>query len=265
MSEAGWVNTTPLEAVLKRERVVVLAGLVAAVVISWLYLVLASSDMYGAMDGLSAWMMTGTWDLEYTLLIFAMWAVMMVGMMLPSAAPAILLYAMVLRNSPQAGVPVARAYAFMGGYLLAWTGFSAIATALQWLLAKTALLSPMMDSAHSWLSASLLILAALYQLTPFKQTCLDGCRAPVDFLTRNWRPGLGGAVRLGIHHGVYCVGCCWALMLLLFAGGVMSLLWIGAITIYVLAEKLLPQGVQGSRWSGALLLLAGLWMLVSGS
>lgn len=265
MSNAGAAITAPLEAVLKRDRVVVLAGLVAAVAISWLYLIFASYDMYGAMDGMSAWMMTAAWDVEYTTLIFGMWVVMMIGMMLPSAAPAILLYTMILRNSPQASAPVGRTYAFMSGYLLAWTGFSAVATALQWTLARTALLSPMMDSAHSWLSASLVIVAALYQLTPLKQTCLKGCRAPAEFLSRHWRPGLGGAMRLGIHHGLYCVGCCWALMLLLFAGGVMSLLWIGAITIYVLAEKLAPHGVQNSRWSGVVLLLAGAWMLVNGS
>lgn len=265
MSEAvAPARDSVLEAALKRDRVVVLAGLVAAVALSWLYLLLASRDMYGAMDGLSAWMMTAAWDLEYSLLIFAMWVVMMVGMMLPSAAPAILLYSRILRNSPQAEAPVLRTYVFMAGYLLAWTGFSAVATVLQGLLAKTLLLSPMMVSAHSLLSASLLIVAALYQLTPLKQRCLSACRAPADFLSRHWRPGLGGAVRLGIHHGFYCVGCCWALMLLLFAGGVMSLLWISAITIYVLAEKLAPYGAQSSRWSGVVLLLVGAYLLVNG-
>ncbi|AXQ31619.1 DUF2182 domain-containing protein [Solimonas sp. K1W22B-7] len=252
---------TPLESVLKRDRAIVLAGLIAAAALSWLYLVLASHDMYGAMDGMSAWMMTAAWDTEYSLLIFGMWTVMMVGMMLPSAAPAILLYSRIQRSSGQA-TAVTRSYAFMGGYLLAWTAFSALATLLQGLLAAASLLSPMMDSARPWFSASLLIAAALYQLTPLKQTCLDSCRSPVDFLTRHWRPGLGGAVRLGMHHGLYCVGCCWALMLLLFAGGVMSLLWIGAITVYVLAEKLAPQGAHSSRWSGVLLLLAGAWLLV---
>ncbi len=252
-----------LETLLKRDHWAVVAGLTVAIALSWLYLVLAARDMYGDMDGLSAWMMTAAWDLEYGLLIFAMWVVMMVGMMLPSAAPVILLYSRILRNSPQAEAPVARSYAFMAGYLLAWTGFSALATVLQGLLAKMLLMSPMMESAHPWFSALLLIVAAIYQLTPFKQTCLDSCRAPADFLTRNWRPGFNGALRLGVHHGLFCVGCCWALMLLLFAGGVMSLMWIGAITIYVLAEKLAPRSVQGSRWSSLVLLLAGLYLLVS--
>lgn len=265
MSMPGAAIAAPLEAVLKRDRVIVLAGLASAVAISWIYLILASHDMYGPMDGMSAWMMTAAWDTEYKILIFGMWSVMMVGMMLPSAAPAILLYAMILRNSHQASAPVARTYAFISGYLLSWTAFSAAATALQWMLARTALLSPMMVSAQSWLSAALLIVAALYQLTPLKQTCLKGCRAPAEFISRHWRPGLSGAVRLGFHHGLYCVGCCWALMLLLFAGGVMSLLWIGAITIYVLTEKLAVHGAQGSRWTAVVLLLAGAWILLNGS
>jgi predicted metal-binding membrane protein len=250
-----------LAALLARERLAVVAGLGGAVALSWLYLVPASRDMYGTMDGLSAWMMAGTWDGPYLALIFAMWTVMMVGMMLPSAAPAILLYATVLRNSPQAQRPVARTYAFAGGYLLAWTGFSFAATLLQWALAEAALLSPMMVTASPTLGAALLIVAGVYQLTPLKQVCLTKCRSPAIFLTQHARPGVSGALRLGAHHGLYCVGCCWALMLLLFFGGVMSLLWIAAITIFVLLEKLAPYGVQGGRLSGALLILAGLLVL----
>jgi len=250
-----------LEALLARERPVILTGLAGAVALSWLYLVPASRDMYGAMDGLSAWMMESTWDAGYLALIFGMWAVMMVGMMLPSAAPAILLYAMVLRNSPQAETPVARTYAFAAGYLLAWTGFSLAATLLQWGLAEAAVLSPMMVSTSPALGAGLLILAGVYQLTPLKQACLTRCRAPAAFITQHFRPGVSGALRLGAHHGLYCVGCCWALMLLLFFGGVMSLFWIGAITIFVLLEKLAPFGAQGGRLSGVLLILAGLLVL----
>lgn len=258
-------GATAIEALLKRDRLVVLAGLGAAAALSWLYLVLASRDMYGTMDGLSAWMMTGTWDLEYTLLILAMWVVMMIGMMLPSAAPTILLYALILRRSDPNRAPVVRAYAFMGGYLLAWAAFSLMATLLQRAFAEALLLTPMMDSARSSFSAALLIAAALYQLTPLKETCLDSCRAPADFLTRHWRPGVGGALRMGLHHGLFCVGCCWALMLLLFAGGVMSLLWIGAITVYVLAEKLAPPGLHSGRWSGGLLLALAAYVLLTGA
>ena len=239
-----------------------LAGLTGAVVLSWLYLVPVSRDMYGAMDGLSAWMMEGTWDARYLLLIFLMWAVMMVGMMLPSAAPTLLLFAMVLRKSDPQNAPVARTYAFAGGYLLAWTAFSFAATLLQWGLAETALLSPMMITTSPTLGALILAAAGIYQWTPLKQSCLKRCRSPADFLSRHWRPGFTGALRMGAWHGLYCVGCCWVLMLLLFFGGVMSLTWIAAITIFVLLEKLAPLGVQGGRLSGALLLLAGLGVLL---
>jgi predicted metal-binding membrane protein len=183
---------------------------------------------------------------------------MMVGMMLPSAAPAILLYQRSLRGHDQA---VVRTYAFAGGYLLAWACFSAGATLLQWALAKAALLSPMMVSASPRLGAALLVTAGVYQWTPLKDKCLTQCRSPAAFITQHFRPGVAGALRVGTLHGLYCVGCCWALMLLLFFGGVMSLLWIGALTIFVLAEKLAPLGAQGGRLSGALLVAAGLLLL----
>ena len=250
-----------LETVLTRERWVVAAGLAGAIALSWLYLVPASRDMYGAMDGLSAWMMQADWDVRYFVLIFLMWFVMMIGMMLPSAAPAILLYATVMRNSAQAEAPVARTYAFAGGYLLAWAAFSLAATVLQRALAEAALLSMMMESSSPALGATLLIVAGIYQWTPLKEKCLTYCRGPAAFLAQNFRPGIGGALRLGVHHGLYCVGCCWALMLLLFFGGVMSLLWIGAITVFVLLEKLAPYGAQGGRLSGVLLMAMGLYVL----
>jgi predicted metal-binding membrane protein len=249
-----------LHVVLARERWAIVTGLAGAIALSWLYLVPASRDMYGAMDGLSAWMMAGTWDATYLALIFTMWAVMMVGMMLPSAAPAILLYASALKDSPQA---LPRTYAFVGGYLLAWIAFSLGATLLQWALAEAALLSPMMVSTSPALGASLLIVAGGYQLTPLKESCLSRCRSPAAFFMQHFRPGMAGALRLGAHHGLYCVGCCWALMLLLFFGGVMSLLWIAAITAFVLLEKLAPLGAQGGKLSGGLLIVAGFWILAS--
>lgn len=255
-------RVSALEAVLRRDRLAVLAGLAGAIALSWLYLVPVSRDMYGAMDGLSAWMMEGTWDGRYLLLIFLMWAVMMVGMMLPSAAPTLLLFANILRKSDAQNAPVARTYAFAGGYLLAWTAFSFAATLLQWALAETALLSPMMITTSPTLGAFILVATGIYQWTPLKQSCLKRCRSPADFLSRHWRPGFSGALRMGAWHGLYCVGCCWMLMLLLFFGGVMSLTWIAAITIFVLLEKLAPFGVQGGRLSGVLLLLAGLGVLL---
>jgi predicted metal-binding membrane protein len=232
------------------------------VALAWAWLVPAARDMYGSMDGLSAWMMQATWDARYLVLIFLMWTVMMVGMMVPSAAPAILLYARFMQGSAGAQARVARTYAFAGGYLLAWAGFSLAATLAQWGLAEAALLSPMMESASPVLGGALLVVAGLYQWTPLKQSCLANCRSPLGFIMQHLRPGIGGALRLGTLHGLYCVGCCWALMLLLFVGGVMSLAWIAAITIFVLLEKLAPYGAQGGRLSGALLVLAGAGVLL---
>lgn len=246
---------------LRRDRLIILLSLAGIIGLAWLYLVPASLDMYGDMSGLSAWMMTARWDARYFLLIFLMWCVMMTGMMLPSAAPTILLFARTVRanSSPQA--PVARTYAFAAGYLLAWFAFSLLATVLQWRLAGAELISPMMESTAPLMGASVLIAAGIYQWTPLKNICLTHCRSPLSWLMRHWRPGVSGAVRMGLSHGIYCVGCCWMLMLLLFFGGVMNLLWIAAITAIVLVEKLVPYGMQLGRLGGAILLAVGLWMI----
>lgn len=239
----------------------VIAGLAGVVACAWAYLTPASLDMYGRMDGAAAWMMEATWDAGYLLLIFLMWTVMMVAMMLPSALPTILIFHQAVRNDPKVGSPSWRMFAFVAGYILAWSGFSVAATLLQWGLAEAALLSPMMVSASPWLGGGLLIVAGVYQWTPIKHACLRHCRSPLAFLMEHWQPGMPGALRLGLRHGLYCVGCCWALMLLLFVGGVMSLLWIGAITAFVLIEKLAPYGAQGGRLSGLALVIAGVWVL----
>jgi predicted metal-binding membrane protein len=241
----------------------VIAGLAGVVACAWAYLTPASLDMYGRMDGAAAWMMEATWDAGYLLLIFLMWTVMMVAMMLPSALPTILIFHKAVRNDPKVGSPSWRMFAFVAGYMLAWSGFSVAATLLQWGLAEAALLSPMMVSASPWLGGGLLIVAGVYQWTPIKHACLRHCRSPLAFLMEHWQPGMPGALRLGLRHGLYCVGCCWALMLLLFVGGVMSLLWIGAITAFVLIEKLAPYGAQGGRLSGLALVIAGVWVLAS--
>lgn len=247
-----------LSGFLRRDRLAVAAGLVGAAAVSWTYLVSASLDMYGAMDGPAAWMMHATWDGRYFFLIFLMWAVMMVGMMVPSAMPAVQIYLSVVRRSSEPrGRPVFRAYAFAGGYLLVWGGFGLAATALQWVLARASLLNPMMESASPVLAGAVLAGAGLYQWSPLKQACLTQCRSPMAFLSSQWRPGSGGALHMGIRHGIYCLGCCWALMLLLFVGGVMSLLWIGAIAVFVLLERLAPSGAWLGRITGAVLIAAG--------
>lgn len=176
-------------------------------------------------------------------IIAAMWATMMVAMMLPSAAPAILLYARVHRHSTEAPPPTA---AFLAGYLACWLGFALLAASLQ-----LAIASPVTMAVESRVgAAALLVAAGLYQLSPLKDACLKRCRSPAEFITRHYRPGSLGAARLGLLHGAYCVGCCWLLMALLFVGGVMNLVWVAALTLLVAAEKLLPGGAWIARIAG---------------
>lgn len=255
-------SRTRLETLVRRDRWLVGGSLTLAIALCWAWLLPMGRDMYGAMDGAAAWMMVERWDFLHLFLLFAMWAVMMAGMMLPSAAPALLIYAMVVRKSPEGARAPAHVHAFAGGYLLVWTFFSLLATVLQRALAGSKLLSPMMETENHVFAGALLIVAGIFQLTPWKRTCLDACRSPVEFLTRHWRDGVVGGFYLGTLNGLYCLGCCWALMLLLFVGGVMNLWCIAALTIFVLLEKIAPLGVQGGRLSGVLIFAAGAWQLV---
>jgi predicted metal-binding membrane protein len=235
--------------------------LVLVPVVSWTWIVIMARDMYGPMTGASAWMMTLDWDVRHLLLLWAMWAVMMTGMMLPSAAPLLLLYgAAARRSSPQTAAR--QTYALAAGYLAAWSTFSLGATALQRALASLLLLSPMMEAANSRVSAALLLIAGVYQWTPLKNACLHACQSPLGFLMGRWRSGGRGAFWMGLEHGSHCVGCCWALMLLLFAGGVMNVLVIVVLTAFVVLEKLVPVGRLGARISGAFLIAAGCWVLL---
>lgn len=251
-----------MEALLRRDRGWVITGLVISVGLCWAWLVPAALDMQGDMDGLSAWMMRSHWDLSYALAIFAMWIAMMVGMMLPSAAPTLLLYAGICRRDSADTKPMRRVQAFAAGYLLAWAGFSLLATVLQWALVAAQLLDPMLQSSSTLFSSVLLVAAGAYQWTQIKQRCLARCRSPAEFISSYWRRGVGGALRMGWAHGLFCLGCCWALMLMLFVGGVMSLAWIGAITLLVLLEKLLPAGAFAGRLAGVLIIAAGVWNLL---
>jgi predicted metal-binding membrane protein len=219
-------------------------------------------DMYGSMTGAAAWMMASTWDLPYAANMAGMWAAMMLGMMLPSAAPTILLYARVVRSAAPPHAAVLRSYVFAAGYLFVWVGFSVAATALQWLLSRTGVLSPMMETTAPTLGAAILLAAGLYQLTPVKRSCLARCRSSAAFISENWIGSASGALRMGMRHGVYCLGCCWALMLLLFFGGVMSLAWIGLLSIAVLVEKVLPLGQRAGQAAGVLLIIAGIAVLI---
>ena len=253
--------STILESALQSDRAPVVLLLILLPAVSWLWIIVMGRDMYGPMTGASAWMMTRNWDIWHLMLLWAMWAVMMTAMMLPSASPLVLLYGAAARRSAE-GTAGRQIYALATGYLVAWTLFSLGATALQRALAALLLVSPMMEATTSRLSATLLLIAGVYQLTPLKHACLRTCQSPLGFLMSRWRTGSSGAFRMGLAHGGYCVGCCWALMLLLFAGGVMNLTVIAALTAFVAFEKLAPLGLQGARVSGLLLIAAGCWTLV---
>ncbi len=195
----------------------------------------------------------GAVDVFFT---FTMWAVMMVGMMMASAAPVVLLFAGMHRGRGAQRAP-SRLFAFSAGYLLVWTAFSAGAALAQWALHQAALLSPAMTTASAPLSGAILIAAGVYQLTPFKGACLRHCRSPLGFLMSHWREGTSGALRMGVDHGTYCLGCCWALMCVLFVVGVMNLVWVAAIAIVVLVEKVGPAGVVVARVAGVAMIAAG--------
>ena len=251
---------TPVETALADLKPTLIVVLLIVPVLCWIWVVAMARDMYGPMTGASAWMMTVTWDAPRLLLLWAMWAAMMAGMMLPTAAPMLLLYARTLRNRGEAGRPAQHIYAMAGGYVAVWAAFSVAATALQRALAELLLLTPMMEPASPKAAAGVLLIAGIYQLTPLKTVCLTACRSPIAFLGSRWREGVAGAFRMGLSHGNYCLGCCWALMLLLFAGGVMNLVVILALTAWVAVEKLAPFGEQSARASGALLIASGIWM-----
>jgi predicted metal-binding membrane protein len=196
------------------------------------------------------------WTAVDVLFTFAMWAVMMVGMMTASAAPVILLFAGMHRGRGAQRAPRTVA-AFGAGYLLVWTAFSAGAALAQWALHQAAMLSPAMATSSARLSGAILIAAGVYQLTPFKGACLTRCRSPLGFLMSRWRDGTAGALRMGIEHGTSCLGCCWALMCVLFVMGVMNLVWVAAMAIFVLVEKIGPAGAFVARVVGVAMIAAG--------
>jgi predicted metal-binding membrane protein len=260
------VETSLLEAVLRRDRLVLVAGLVAIVAMACGWLLSGAGMEMGpiemtAMARMDGWLMQpATWTPPYAVLIFTMWWVMMVAMMLPSAAPMLLLFARVNRKA--AGAPLAPTALFATGYLLAWGGFGVFATALQWGLESARLVSPMLAMTNHWLGAGILVAAGLWQLTPFKAVCLHHCRSPLDFLISNWREGRFGALRMGLEHGAFCIGCCWFLMALLFFGGVMNLYWIAGLAVFVLLEKTIPLGHWFGRLAGIVLVALGAMLAV---
>ncbi|HMB96493.1 MAG TPA: DUF2182 domain-containing protein [Tepidisphaeraceae bacterium] len=241
-----------------RDRVIIVSALGGLSLLSWIYLFNMAIEMKSPNALATCAMCLRNWTIKESLLMFWMWAIMMIGMMVPTAMPMTLIYAAVARKAQQQGSKIAPTFLFVSGYILIWTLFSAAATLAQWKLDQLALLSPMMVTTSPALGASLLVVAGIYQLTPYKQSCLRHCRMPTYFIAQHWRDGNLGALRMGIAHGAFCLGCCWALMLLLFLGGVMSLFWILTITIFVLLEKIIPHGAGGAKLAGIGMILFGI-------
>lgn len=269
MSDTVTTIDRAVESALKRDRVIVLGALSVVVALSWAYV------MAGAGMGMSAFEMVGlgsdnmgtmapaVWSFSYAGLMFVMWWVMMIAMMLPSAAPMVLLFALMNRKQKEKGNPFVPTALFASAYLVVWAGFSMVAVGAQWGLETLSLLSPMLESANVVLGGGLLLAAGAYQLTPLKQACLSHCRSPLQFILAHWRNGLGGAFRMGVEHGSFCVGCCWFLMGLLFFGGVMNLYWIAGIAVFVMLEKTIPAGHWISRMVGVALIVWGIALLVT--
>ncbi len=267
-----------VEAVIGRHRALTIGALIVLTLLAWAWLV--SGAGMGMQPRVSLWpavasdpamsgmAMAGAiepamgWPADRLLLTLSMWWVMMVAMMLPSAAPMMLLYARTATHGQASARPDTAN--FLAGYLIAWGAFSLLATVLQLLLETVDMLAPMLMASQSrWLSAGILISAGLYQISPLKDVCLRHCRSPALFLSQHYRPGQVGALRMGLLHGTYCVGCCWLLMALLFVGGVMNLAWIALLTLMVAAEKLLPFGRLVALAGGLVCMAWGTTILLS--
>jgi predicted metal-binding membrane protein len=268
------MTDSTLEAVLRHDRVIVAGALAIIIALAWGYVLWLANDM--DMGGMTGYRMipagigimlpaSTPWKAIEFAYVFAMWTVMMVGMMAPSATPMILMYARVGRQGKSAGKPFAATGWFATGYFLAWAGFSLAATFVQWAFERAAFLDSQMASASNLLGGTVLIAAGVYQWTPLKDVCLAQCQTPFQFLMRHggFRSDLQGCLLLGLRHGGYCVGCCWVLMALLFVGGVMNVLWIAVLALLILLEKLAPIGRWIARAAGVACVAAGAWMLLS--
>ena len=270
------MSDTVLQRLLRRDAILVSTALTGITVLAWIYVIRLAADMHMAGMDMTGMRMISTgfrmvmasaqspWTSEDALLMFIMWAVMMIGMVAPSVAPVVLLHARVQRRAISEGEPFATTGWFATGYLLAWILFSLVATAAQWGLERAALLTPIMTAASTSLEAILLVGAGVYQWSPLKRICLVHCQSPLTFLQRHggFRRDAKSSVALGMRHGAYCIGCCWVLMALLFIGGVMNVAWIVGIAAFVLAEKIVPAGLALARIAGIGFVTAGVWVLL---
>jgi predicted metal-binding membrane protein len=243
-----------------RARAYTLAEIAAVSALAWLYLIRMPMSVtdFGTLAARVAAPLPYP-VVDFTI-CFLMWAVMMVAMMLPSASPMILTYARLA--GAREDLSFLWTWAFAGGYLTVWTAFSLVATALQFALARAAILTNAMTVAP-FAGALILATAGIYQFTPWKNACLKHCQSPMSFFMTRWRDGAAGALRMGLQHGTSCVGCCWMLMALLFVAGVMNLVWVAAITIFVLIEKLVPYPRAVSFTAGCALIASGAIVLIS--
>jgi len=246
----------------RHDRAIVVALLLGVMLVSWLYLLVGVEMPMPEMAGMAMPMAAAEWTIGHAFLMFIMWSAMMAVMMLPSAAPMLLFYDSIARK--RSGPAIGLTILFAAGYLIVWLCFSIGAVFLQYALDMANLLSPLMHTTSIVLAGLILVAAGLYQWTPLKDACLRQCQAPWWFIQRHggFRADAGGALALGARHGGYCIGCCWALMALLFVGGVMNVVWISALAILVLAEKVVPAGRVLSRIAGAGLVAAGAWLIV---
>jgi predicted metal-binding membrane protein len=254
---------------LTRDEAIVMASLAAITVLAWLYLVDMARDMaemgdmvgmpeMADMAGMALVTPRAPWMVGDVMTATAMWAIMMAGMMLPTAVPMTLIYARASRGSD--ALPLLSSAIFTTGYLAIWCGFALAAVLAQFLLLRFDLFAPEMMVTNMFLGGALFLAAGLYECSPLKNRCLAQCQTPLGFLITHWRPGLAGAWRMGARHGTYCLGCCWVLMLLLFVGGVMNLLWVAALSILVLLQKLVP-GKRAAQGTGLVMLIVGLVLI----
>jgi len=247
----------------KRERRLVFGAMVSLAVLAWAYIVYLGVQR-PSMAGTMAMPKIMQWSTADVIFMFIMWAVMMFAMMLPSVIPTVMIFGRVREKREVSGRLFAPTSAFVVGYLLVWVGFSLLATIANWSIHTGGLMSSVMGKVSPQTGGLLLIAAGVFQWTPIKNACLDHCRSPMSFLMQHWREGSLGAALMGLHHGIYCLGCCWLLMLLLFVLGVMNLPWVAVLTIVVLVEKIMPRGEILSRGLGVLLIGWGAWLIIAG-
>ena len=251
---------------LKRDQLFIFLGIFILVIFSWIYLFYSSSTLPAETSESIIQDMVmpqvNNWNINDVLALFVMWSVMMMAMMLPSATPMILIFSTINKKKNERGNGFVPTWTFLSGYILVWIGFSIIAVIIQWILHYFALMSSDFKLINPSVSGIVLIAAGVYQFTPIKNACLRHCQTPLGFIMGNWRYGKRGALIMGLKHGLYCVGCCWVLMSLLFLAGIMNILWIALIAVFILIEKIVRRDRYVSYAAGFALMMLGSWLII---